>query len=70
MFNVYLEKNVLVEIRNLDIVYGLGVKLFFVIKDLNLNIYDGEVLGLVGEFGFGKFIIGRVIIGLIFYEFG
>lgn len=70
MLNAYPERNAIVQIRNLDIVYGSGVKSFTAIKDLNLNIYDGEVLGLVGESGSGKSTTGRAIIGLTPYEFG
>ncbi|VEU76626.1 ABC transporter ATP-binding protein [Mycoplasmopsis columbina] len=64
------DKKVLVEIRNLDIDYGYGTKKFQAIKDLNLNIYDGEVLGLVGESGSGKSTTGRALIGLTPHSFG
>ncbi|MGY5139655.1 ABC transporter ATP-binding protein [Mycoplasmopsis gallinarum] len=64
------DKKVLVEIRNLDIEYGQGTKKFTAIKDMNLNIYDGEVLGLVGESGSGKSTTGRAIIGLTPHSFG
>ncbi|WP_027334574.1 ABC transporter ATP-binding protein [Mycoplasmopsis felifaucium] len=70
MLNAYPNKDILVEIRNLDITYGSGVKEFKAIKDLNLNIYDGEVLGLVGESGSGKSTTGRAIIGLTPHSFG
>ncbi|WP_434336362.1 ABC transporter ATP-binding protein [Mycoplasma capricolum] len=70
MLNAYKDKKSVVEIRNLDIVYGFGAKEFTAIKDLNLNIYDGEVLGLVGESGSGKSTIGRSIIGLTPHSFG
>ncbi|MGV2392565.1 UNVERIFIED_CONTAM: ABC transporter ATP-binding protein [Campylobacter lari] len=70
MLNAYPNKDVLVEIRNLDITYGSGAKAFKAIKDLNLNIYDGEVLGLVGESGSGKSTTGRAIIGLTPHSFG
>ncbi|ADR24398.1 ABC transporter, ATP-binding protein [Mycoplasma leachii PG50] len=70
MLNAYKNRKTVVEIRNLDIVYGFGAKEFTAIKDLNLNIYDGEVLGLVGESGSGKSTIGRSIIGLTPHSFG
>lgn len=60
----------LVEIRNLDIAYTSGTKKFYAIKNLNLNIYEGEVLGLVGESGSGKSTTGRAIIGLTSHDFG
>ena len=38
---------------------------FTAVRDLDLEIADGEVLGLVGESGSGKTTIGRAIAGLI-----
>ncbi|UKS54476.1 ABC transporter ATP-binding protein [Mycoplasma feriruminatoris] len=70
MLDAYKNRKTVVEIRNLDIVYGFGAKEFTAIKDLNLNVYDGEVLGLVGESGSGKSTIGRSIIGLTPHNFG
>lgn len=70
MLNAYPDLETLVEIRNLDVTYGSGAKEFKAIKDLNLNIYDGEVLGLVGESGSGKSTIGSTIIGLTPHSFG
>ncbi|QSF13729.1 ABC transporter ATP-binding protein [Mycoplasma sp. Mirounga ES2805-ORL] len=63
-------KKKIVEIRNLDIEYGFGAKKYTAIKDMNLNIYEGEVLGLVGESGSGKTTTGRAIIGLVPHNFG
>ncbi|NMA93654.1 MAG: ABC transporter ATP-binding protein, partial [Clostridiales bacterium] len=34
------------------------------IQDLSLNIYKGEVLGLIGESGSGKTTLARVLLGL------
>ncbi|WP_029608418.1 ABC transporter ATP-binding protein [Mycoplasma simbae] len=63
-------KEAIVQIRNLDVTYGYGAKAFNALKDLNLNIYQGEVLGLVGESGSGKTTAGRAIIGLTPHSFG
>lgn len=38
---------------------------FVAAKNVNLEIYPGEILGLVGESGSGKTTIGRAAIGLI-----
>lgn len=70
MLNAYPERDVLVQIRHLDIVYGSGFKKFRAINDLSLNIYQGEVLGLVGESGSGKSTTGRAIVGLTPYQHG
>lgn len=34
------------------------------VDDIFFDIYKGEIFGLVGEFGCGKFIIGCIIICL------
>ncbi|MBU4689980.1 ABC transporter ATP-binding protein [Mycoplasma zalophidermidis] len=65
-----VDKKPIVEIRNMDVTYGYGAKTFYALKDLNLNIYQGEVLGLVGESGSGKTTAGRAIIGLTPHSFG
>ncbi|WP_038103274.1 ABC transporter ATP-binding protein [Ureaplasma diversum] len=69
MLNAY-DKKRLVEINNLDVTYGSGKKAFRAVKDFNLNVYDGEVLGLVGESGSGKSTIGKALVGLVDYSFG
>jgi len=38
---------------------------FTAVKDFNLEIYPGEIVGLVGEFGSGKTTVGRAAIGLL-----
>ncbi|TQC51371.1 ABC transporter ATP-binding protein [Mycoplasmopsis mucosicanis] len=65
-----VDKEAIVKIRNMDVVYGYGAKAFYALKDLNLNVYKGEVLGLVGESGSGKTTAGRAIIGLTPHAFG
>ena len=41
------------------------VPAFTAAKDINFDIYPGEILGLVGESGSGKTTIGRAAIGLL-----
>ncbi|CCP24024.1 ABC transporter ATP-binding protein [Mycoplasmopsis cynos] len=63
-------KNILASLRNVDITYGSGLKAFRAVTDINLNIYEGEVLGLVGESGSGKSTLGRSLVSLVPYSFG
>ena len=42
------------EIRDLNVDYGLGDKAVRAVRDVNLTLHRGEVLGLAGESGSGK----------------
>jgi peptide/nickel transport system ATP-binding protein len=42
------------EVRNLDVDYGLGDEAVHAVRDVNLTLHRGEVLGLAGESGSGK----------------
>src|SRR3712207_1462118 len=42
------------EIRNLDVDYGLGAQAVHAVREVNLTLHRGEVLGLAGESGSGK----------------
>ncbi len=55
------DKQVLVEVKNLNVVFGKGKSKFEAIKDVSFEIYKGETFGLVGESGSGKTTIGRAI---------
>jgi peptide/nickel transport system ATP-binding protein len=55
------------KLENVTIAYPKRGRLpeFIAAKNVNLEIYPGEILGLVGESGSGKTTIGRASIGLI-----
>ncbi len=66
----YSEKNrpaPVLKLENVTIEYPKRgrVPAFVAAKNINLEIYPGEILGLVGESGSGKTTIGRAAIGLI-----
>ena len=42
------------EIRHLNVDYGLGDRAVHAIRDVSLTLHRGEVLGLAGESGSGK----------------
>ena len=69
------EREVLVEVKNLEVTYGSGRKAYKAVKNANFTIYKGETFGLVGESGSGKTTIGRAIMrilptsgGQVFYK--
>lgn len=54
-------KEVVVEVKNLKVVFGKGKNKFIAIDDVSFDIYKGETFGLVGESGSGKTTISRAI---------
>lgn len=57
-------KKVLLKLEHLEQYFKLGKKTLKAVDDVNFEIYDGEVFGLVGESGCGKTTTGRSIIKL------
>lgn len=55
------KKEKLIEVKNIDIVFGQGKKQFKAVDNVSFDIYKGETFGLVGESGSGKTTIGRAI---------
>lgn len=54
--------NPLIKIENLSIYYPKQLKP--IIKNLNLEIFEGEIIGLVGASGCGKSTIAKAIVGI------
>lgn len=57
-------KKVLLKVEHLEQYFKLGKKTLNAVDDVNFEIYEGEVFGLVGESGCGKTTTGRSIIKL------
>ncbi|WP_300408619.1 oligopeptide/dipeptide ABC transporter ATP-binding protein [Lagierella sp.] len=64
-----LNNNPLLKIENIDLTYDSN-KDIKVLDDFSLDVYSGEILGLVGESGCGKTTLGRSIIGLEKIDYG
>lgn len=67
-----LNKNVLVEVKDVKKEFitaksltGKPQKTVHAVDGVNLNIYEGETVGVVGESGCGKSTLGRTILQLI-----
>ncbi len=55
-------KEILLEVKNVDITFGKGDSAVHAVTDASFNIYKGETFSLVGESGSGKTTIGRAVI--------
>ena len=59
------KREVLVEVKNLEVTYGSGRKAYKAVSNAKFTIYKGETFGLVGESGSGKTTIGRAIMRIL-----
>ena len=53
------------KIDNLSVNYKMRKETVFAVKNINIEVKKGEILGLVGESGSGKSTLGNAIINLI-----
>jgi len=60
-----MEREVLLEVKNLEVTFGERKKKYQAVKGVNFKIYKGETFGLVGESGSGKTTIGRAVMRII-----
>ena len=63
--------NKIMELKNINMVFSKRgsllkeEKFFHVLRDINIDIYGGEILAVVGESGSGKTTLGKIITGLL-----
>ncbi|MBE5965880.1 MAG: ATP-binding cassette domain-containing protein [Lachnospiraceae bacterium] len=58
------DKTKLVEIKNVSKYFKVSEGTLKAVNDVNIDIYKGETLGLVGESGCGKSTFGKTLIGI------
>jgi oligopeptide/dipeptide ABC transporter ATP-binding protein len=54
----------LLEVKDIDVVLGRGWRASHVLAGVNLAVWPGEIVGLVGETGSGKTTLARTVVGL------
>ena len=55
----------LLAVEDVDVVLGRGWRANRVLSGVNLKIWPGEIVGLVGETGSGKTTLARTVVGLV-----
>ena len=60
-----MEREVLLDVRDLDVTFGDRRKRYEAVKKVNFKIHKGETFGLVGESGSGKTTIGRAVMRIV-----
>ena len=55
----------LLEVKNISVEFKTRRGALKAVDDLSITVQSGEILGLVGESGAGKSMIGSAILGLI-----
>ncbi|MFT4107495.1 MAG: ATP-binding cassette domain-containing protein [Lacrimispora sp.] len=60
-----MEREVLLDVKDLDVTFGERRKKYEAVKKVNFKIYKGETFGLVGESGSGKTTISRAIMRIV-----
>ena len=55
----------MIEIQDLNVVFGHGKKIFHAVRDVALKVERGQSYGLVGESGSGKTTVLRALAGLL-----
>jgi len=57
--------NKVLELRNVSASYKEGIEVKEVLKDVSFSIYEGEIVGLLGESGSGKTTLCKCILKLL-----
>ena len=62
----FKQENELLKLEKISVSFGKRK----ILENLNLNLNEGEILGLLGPYGVGKSKIFNVIIGLLKPDYG
>ncbi|MCL2112974.1 MAG: ABC transporter ATP-binding protein [Streptococcaceae bacterium] len=59
------EKNKIIEAKNISVQFHVRNRLLTAIRDISIDLYDGEVLAIVGESGSGKSVFTKTFTGML-----
>lgn len=59
-----MEKTPILSVQDLNIMFSLRGKRLHAIRDVSLDLYEGETLAIVGESGSGKSVLTKAFMGL------
>lgn len=60
-----MSKEAILSVRNLNVKFNLRGKVLHAIRDISLDIYEGESIAIVGESGCGKSVFTKTFMGLL-----
>ena len=58
-------KQVLVEVRDLEVQFSVRNRILTAIRRIDLDIYKGETIAIVGESGSGKSVFTKTLTGML-----
>ena len=59
------DKKVLLNLRHVDVKFNVRGRILNAIRDISLEIYDGESIAIVGESGSGKSVLTKTFAGML-----
>lgn len=59
------DENKIIEVKNISVQFRVRNRLLTAIRDISVNLYDGEVLAIVGESGSGKSVFTKTFTGML-----
>ncbi|MFC4651962.1 ABC transporter ATP-binding protein [Lactococcus nasutitermitis] len=59
------DENKIIEVKNISVQFRVRNRLLTAIRDISIDLYDGEVLAIVGESGSGKSVFTKTFTGML-----